>query len=96
MTLPAYALGLVFCLLLASLFHVWKDGGAIRLLFYFALSMAGGALGQWIGAMEGWTILAVGPLNLGLVGFGSLLFLGIGHWLSLVEIRGAGHENDRV
>ena len=96
MTSPAYVLGLVLALLLGSLFHVWRDGGAGRLLFFLTLSVAGAAAGQWLGAWRNWIVFPIGPSNAGLVTFGSLLFLGIGYWLSLVEIRGTGRENDKV
>jgi len=86
MTLPAYLLGLIYALLIGSLFHLWRDGGAGRLLLYLALSVVGAAVGQWLGAWQKWILLPVGPLNLGLVTVGSLLFLGVGYWLSLVEI----------
>jgi hypothetical protein len=96
MTAPAYLLGLVLALLVGSLFHVWRDGGAGRLLYFIVLSVAGAGAGQWFGSWRNWMVLPVGPLNAGLVTFGSLLFLGVGYWLSLVEIRGTGRKNDEV
>ncbi len=95
MTPPAYLLGLLYALLLGSLFHLWRDGGAGRLLLYLALSVAGAAAGQWIGSLQNWVLFPIGPLNIGLATIGCLLFLGLGYWLSLVEIgRGErdGHE----
>jgi hypothetical protein len=96
MTLPAYALGLVFALLIGALFHVWLDGGAGKLVLYLALSVAGGGTGQWLSTWQKWSVLPVGPLNLGLVALGSLVFLSLGHWLSLVEIHGTGREDDTL
>jgi len=96
MTLPAYLLGLVVALLIGSLFHVWRDGGAARLLLYLGLSVMGAAAGQWLGSGLKWVLFAVGPLNLGMVTLGSVLFLGVGYWLSLVEIHGNGGEDDEV
>jgi hypothetical protein len=90
MTLPSALLGLLIALLLASLFHVWVDGGLGRLLLYFFLSVAGFAVGQWVAARESWTIVALGPLHLGMAVLGSLLFLIVGHWLSLVRIDTGG------
>jgi hypothetical protein len=96
MTLPAYFLGFVYALLLGSLFHVWRDGGVGRLLLYLVLSLAGAALGQWLGTLLNWSVLTVGALNLGLITLGSLLFLVTGYWLSLVEIRSTGTEKRKV
>jgi hypothetical protein len=96
MTLPSYALGFVYSLLLGSLFYVWRDGGVGRLLFSLVLSIAGAAAGQWFGSWLNWIILPLGPLNMGLVTLGSLFFLGAGTWLSLVEIHGGEHNKREV
>ncbi len=90
MTLPAYLLGTIYALLVGSLFHVWRGGGAGRLLLYLVLSLAGGAAGQWVGMWQNWSLFPIGPLDLGLVTIGSLLFLLVGYWLSLVEIQSDG------
>ncbi|HEX8991813.1 MAG TPA: hypothetical protein VF784_09050 [Anaerolineales bacterium] len=96
MTLPAFLLGLLYALLIGSLFHVWRDGGAGRLVLYLVLSVAGAAAGQLLGGWQNWIFFAVGPLNLGLVTIGSVVFLGIGYWLSLVEIRGGDRGKREV
>ncbi len=96
MTLPAYILGLIYALLLGSLFHVWRDGGLGRLLLYLVLSTAGAGAGQWAGSLLKWSLFPVGALNLGLVTLGSLLFLLLGYWLSLVEIRSTDTDKRRV
>ncbi len=96
MTLPSYVLGTIYALLIGSLFHVWRGGGAGRLLLYLVLSLAGGAAGQWLGLWQGWSVLPVGPLDLGLITAGSLLFLLIGYWLSLVEIHGSEGDKREV
>ncbi len=54
---------------------------------YLALSVAGAGAGQWLGSWQKWSLFPIGPLNVGLVTLGSILFLGVGYWLSLVEIR---------
>jgi hypothetical protein len=87
MTLPSILLGLLISLLIGSLFHLWRGGSFTRLLFYLALSVVGFFLGQWLGTSRGWVFLSVGPLDLGVATLGSLIFLGAGYWLSLVEIR---------
>ncbi len=96
MTLPAYLLGFVYALLLGSLFHLWRDGGFVRLLLFLALSVAGAAAGQWVGTLLNWSVMAVGPLNLGLITLGSLLFLVTGYWLSLVEIHSTDTSKRKV
>ena len=96
MTLPSILLGLVFSLLIGSLFHLWRDGGAGRLLLYLALSVFGFMAGQWLGSWRNWILFPVGPLNLGLDTLGSLVFLGFGYWLSLVEIRRSGDGEEAV
>ncbi len=96
MTLPALALGLVYALLLGALFHLWRDGGPARLLFYMFLSVAGAAAGQWFAMWRGWALMPLGPLDLGLMTAGSVLFLALGYWLSLVEFRSDGHDGREV
>ncbi len=96
MTIPAFALGLIFSLLIGSLFHLWRDGGPVRLLFYLLLSAAGFFAGQWVGGWRSWVLFPVGSLNLGLATIGSLFFLGVGYWLSLVEIRRPEGGDDGV
>lgn len=85
MTLPSILLGLMCSLFLGSLFHVCVDGGGGRLLLHLALSLCGFAAGQFVGSRQDWMLLPVGPLDLGLASTGSLVFLGVGHWLSLLE-----------
>ena len=96
MTIPSIALGLIFSLLIGALFHLWRDGGLGRLLFYLTLSVAGFAAGQWFGVWRNWVLFPMGPLDLGLAALGSFVFLGIGYWLSLVKIHRPGNENDEV
>lgn len=96
MTLPAYLLGFVYALLLGSLFHVWRNGGVGRLLLFLGLSVAGAAAGQWLGTLLKLSLFAVGALNLGAITLGSLLFLLLGYWLSLVEIRSTDTAKRKV
>lgn len=95
MTVPAAVLGLLIALLVASLFHVWADGGAGRLILYSVLSVAGFVLGQWLASRQGWAIIMLGPLRLGFAVVGSLLFLILGHWLSLVQVE-RDHTSTKV
>ncbi len=87
MTLPSLAIGALVGLLIGALFHVWLDGGGGRLVLYLVLSLGGFFAGQFVGSLLNWTVIPVGPLNLGMAVAGSLLFLGVGYWLSLIEIE---------
>ena len=87
MTLPSLAIGLVIGLLIGALFHVWQDGGGGRLILYLILSVVGFFAGDLAGGILDWSFLPLGPLDLGIAILGSLLFLGVGHWLSLIEIQ---------
>jgi len=95
MSLPSAIFGLLCALLIGALFHMVVDGGPAKLLLYFVLSTAGFAAGQWISSSRGWTLLPVGPLDLGAAALASLVFLGIGHWLSLVRVTASG-SGDKV
>jgi hypothetical protein len=96
MSLPSIVLGLICSLLIGALFYLWRDGGAGRLLLYFALSSAGFAAGQWLGLWSHWVLFPVGPLDLGLAVPGSIVFLIIGYWLGKAELRRAARNNDSV
>lgn len=85
--MPAFILGLLASTLYGALFHLWRGGGAGRLLLYLLLSWAGFWIGQAFGSWQGWTFGNIGPLNLGMATLTSLMFLLIGHWLSLIEIE---------
>lgn len=84
-TLPSLLLGAILATLYGGLFHLWRGGGLTRLLLYIGLSWAGFWLGQFLAARLGWTFFSLGQLNLGMATLMSLVFLGIGYWLSLVE-----------
>jgi hypothetical protein len=85
MTLPAAVLGLLCALLVGALFHVVLDGGPARLLLYLLLSIAGFSAGQWAASSRGWTLFPIGPLDVGISVIGSIVFLVLGHWLSMVR-----------
>ncbi len=93
MTLPSILLGLVCALFIGALFHLWLDGGAGHLVLYLGLSIMGFAAGQWLASSRNLVLFAVGPLDLGVASLGSFVLLGVGHWLSLVEIRRPGRDD---
>lgn len=86
MTLPALLFGIVLSSLYGALFHLWRGGGPGRILLYQVLAWAGFWAGHFGGIWLVWQFWTVGPLNVGPATLGSLLFLLVGHWLSLVEI----------
>ena len=85
MTLPSAVFGLLCALLIGALFHVAVDGGPGRLLLYLVLSVAGFGAGQWTAASRQWVVFPIGPLDLGIAAIGSVVFLLLGHWLSMVR-----------
>lgn len=87
MTLPTLVLGFILSTLFGALFHLWRGGGAIRLFFYLCLGWVGFWIGQWIASSLGWTFDKLGPIHIGAAAFGSLLFLFVGYWLSLVRVE---------
>lgn len=87
MTLPSVFFGLLCALLLGALFHVVVDGGLGKLLLYLVLSIAGFSAGAWVAASQGWALIPIGPLDVGAATIGSLVLLGLGHWLSLVRVQ---------
>lgn len=87
MSMPSLLFGLVISTLYGAAFHLWKNGGLGKLFLYLILGWAGFWLGQFLAARLGWTFGSLGALHLGLATVGSVLFLGLGHWLSLVQIE---------
>jgi hypothetical protein len=93
MTLPSAFFGLLCALLIGALFHVVVDGGLGKLLLYMVLSVAGFGAGAWIAASQGWSLIPIGPLDVGAATIGSLVVLGVGHWLSLVRVQTTGPDH---
>jgi hypothetical protein len=96
MSLPSIILAFLISSLYGTLFHLFRDGGLGRLILYLVLAWAGFAAGQLVGAWQGWVFLPLGPLNLGVATLGSALFLGLGYWLSLVDVRRPAPRDDGV
>ncbi len=85
MTLPALLFGFLFATLMGAAFHLWKNGGLGRLILYLFLAWIGFWAGHLLAVSLGWQFLSIGPLRFGMAVLGALLFLGMGHWLSLVK-----------
>jgi uncharacterized membrane protein YeaQ/YmgE (transglycosylase-associated protein family) len=87
MTLPAVIIGFIISTALGALFHLWRGGGATRLLLYMILSWIGFWSGHTLGRILGWDVGKLGPVYILFACLGSLLLLGIGYWLSLIEVE---------
>jgi len=85
MTLPSLLFALLIALLYGALYHLVRGGSFWRLVLYLVLSVMGFILGHLIGLWQGWVLMPVGSLNLGLSTMGSFLILVIGDWLSRME-----------
>lgn len=90
MTLPALLFGLLIATLYGAGFHLWLGGGPSRLLLYIILAWVGFWAGHFAAELLSWTFASLGPIRLGLATLGSLAFLGIGYWLSLVDVGERG------
>lgn len=86
MTLPSIFLGFIISTLYGALFHLWRGGGAGKLLLYLILGWSGFWVGHSLGEYFGWSFDKLGPLHLGSATMMSIVFLLIGYWLTLVEV----------
>lgn len=91
MSIPTLLLGLILSTLYGALFHLWRGGNAGRLLLYLILSWIGFWIGQLIGNLLHISFDTLGQLHLLFATLGSLIFLGIGFWLSLVQAEPKTH-----
>lgn len=85
MSIPTLVLGLILSTLYGALFHLWRGGNAGRLLLYLILAWIGFWLGQIIGNYLNLTFDLIGLLHIVIATLGSLIFLAIGYWLSLIQ-----------
>ena len=83
MTTPALIFGFLLSTLFAAAFHFWRGGGPGRLLLYLLLAWIGFWAGQYLAEQTGLTLGDLGQLHLIPACLASLLFLFVGHWLSL-------------
>jgi hypothetical protein len=85
MTIPAFIFGFIISSLYGAAFHLIRGGKAQRFLLYLILGWLGFWAGQFIAAQLNLSFLDIGPLHIGMATIGSLLFLLVGNWLSLVD-----------
>jgi hypothetical protein len=88
MTLAAFIFGFLISTLFGVVFHLLRGGSAGKFLLYLILGWSGFWTGQWLASKMGWTFGSLGPLHLGMSSLMSLVFLGMGYWLSLVRTNG--------
>jgi uncharacterized membrane protein YeaQ/YmgE (transglycosylase-associated protein family) len=87
MSIPTLFLGLVLSTLYGSLFHLWRGGNAGRFLYYLVLAWVGFWIGHLIGNLLNSSFDTIGQLHFVFATLGSVIFLGIGYWLSLVQVE---------
>lgn len=87
MSIPAIFLGLLLSTVYGALFHLWRGGNAGRLLLYLILAWIGFWLGQFAGNYLKISFDTLGQLHIAFATLGSLIFLAIGYWLSLVQVE---------
>ncbi len=87
MSIPTLFLGLVLATLYGALFHLWRGGHVGRLVLYLILSLIGFWIGQFIGNLLSISFDTIGQLHVVSATLGSLIFLVVGYWLSLVQVE---------
>ena len=85
MTLPTVIMGILISSLYGALFHLIRGGDGGKLFLYLILSWIGFWLGNLVGNTYSITYVSLGSLRLGSATVGSVIVLGIGYWLSLIE-----------
>lgn len=87
MSIPTLFLGLILSTLYGSIFHLWRGGNAGRVFLYLVLAWVGFWLGHLIGNYLDVSFDLIGQLHIVLATLGSLIFLAVGYWLSLVQVE---------
>lgn len=85
MTFPAVIFSFAIATLFGSLMHLWRGGNLFRLLLYLGLSAVGFFVGHFAAGALSIRFLDVGTIHLGFGILGSIIFLGLGYWLSLID-----------
>ena len=66
MTIPSLLFGLLLSTFYGVTFHVWRGGSAGKLILYLILSWIGFWAGHILAEYFGWSLINLGPINLGL------------------------------
>ena len=88
MTIPSLVFALLIASLYGALYHLIRGGGLGRLLLFLIFGWVGFVVGHLIGLWQGWILIPLGELNLGLSTLSSLVFLVAGDWVSRLSISG--------
>jgi len=83
--LPALLIGFFISTIYGLAFHLLVGGGLGRLVMSVVLAWLGFWAGHFMAESLGFTFASLGTLRLGAATVGSLLFLALGYWLSLVN-----------
>jgi len=94
MTIPSLILAFLISSLLGALYHLIRGGGLGRLLLFMIFGWIGFAAGHLVGLWQGWMLIPLGELNLGLSVTGSLIFLVVGDWISRIGTGGSRTFSD--
>ena len=87
MTFPAMIFSIAIAALLGSFLHLWRGGKLFRLVLYLVLSIIGFFGGHFLAQAFSINFIQLGTINLGFGILGSIVFLGLGYWLSLVDFQ---------
>jgi hypothetical protein len=87
MTFPAIVFSFFVATLLASLVHLWRGGGLLKLVWYLIVSWAGFFGGHWLAESLSIKFVDVGTIHLGMGLLGSIIFLAIGYWLAQIKLE---------
>lgn len=87
MTFPALIFSIAIAAMLGSLLHLWRGGNLFKLILYLVLSAAGFFAGHFLAQAFSIHFIQLGTINLGFGILGSVVFLGVGYWLSLVDFQ---------
>ena len=85
MTIPGLLFGFLISSLFGLLFHFWRGGNGGRLILYLFFAWIGFWIGHTVGNYFDWTFFSLGVLRLGMATVGSIVVLGIGYYLSLID-----------
>ena len=82
MSIASIVFGIVLSTLYGAGFHLWRGGGAGRLLLFLVVSWVGFWGGQFIADALGWDFDNLGAIHIITASAGSLVLLLLGNWLS--------------
>ena len=86
MTTPSLVFALLIASLYGALYHLIRGGGLGRLLLFLIFGWTGFVVGHLVGNWQGWILIPLGELNLGMSTLGSFIFLVGGDWVSRIRI----------